>query len=202
MTGGESMASKGKELVLVLGGVRSGKSAFAQSLAHRLARRVTVVATARAEDEEMRLRIEEHRRKRPAHWRTVERPTGIGEAARAEEGRADVIVVDCLTMLVANMMSQTARDWSETEARVRKEVEELLKACEAVSSTVIVVSNEVGMGVVPPYPVGRRYRDLLGWANQHVARAADRVYWMAAGLAIEIKASGVAEAWEGSGGGD
>ena len=202
MIGGERMASKGKELVLVLGGVRSGKSAFAQSLARRLGGRVTVVATARGADEEMRRRIEEHRRKRPAEWRTVEKPIGVGEAVGAEEGRAEVVLLDCLTMLVANAMAQPARDWRESEERVRKEVEELLKACEASSGTVIVVSNEVGMGVVPPYPVGRRYRDLLGWANQRLAGAADRVYWMAAGLAIEIKASGVAEAWEGSGGGD
>jgi len=193
------MGTVAKELALILGGVRSGKSAFAVSLANRAGGRVTFVATARAQDEEMRLRIQEHRRARPPHWRTLETPTRVGEALQAEQSRADVVLLDCVTMLVANLLPQAAEDWSHTQARVEEELEGLLQAFEASSASVIVVSNEVGMGVVPAYELGRQYRDLLGWANQRLARAADRVYWMVAGLPIEVKASGLAEAWEGSG---
>lgn len=183
-----------KKLVLIMGGVRSGKSAFAQELAHRMGRRVTFLATARAQDEEMRRRIEEHRRARPAHWRTIEAPLNAARALREKSDGAEVVLLDCLTFLAANLLldGDETRP-QEVEARMLAEVEGLLSAFDAGTASVIVVSNEVGTGVVPPYPVGRAYRDLLGRANQIIAGAADRVYWMLAGLPVEIKASGLAE---------
>ncbi|HUU54296.1 MAG TPA: bifunctional adenosylcobinamide kinase/adenosylcobinamide-phosphate guanylyltransferase [Armatimonadota bacterium] len=187
-----------KQLCLVLGGVRSGKSAFALSLAERKGERVLFLATAEALDEEMRDRIERHRRDRPDHWRTVEAPAGAGETLRAEAGDADVVLLDCLGFLVANLMGEHTEDAAALEARVETEIDSLLAAYDAGTATLIVVSNEVGMGVVPPYPSGRVFRDALGRANQRLARAADRVYWMVAGMPVEVKASGLAEKWEES----
>jgi len=183
-----------KRLVLILGGVRSGKSAFAQDLARQMGRRVTFLATARADDDEMRRRIEEHRRARPPHWRIIEAPLNAARALREDGDQADVILLDCLTLLVSNLLLDAGEEAyaQEVEARVMGEVEELLPAFHDRSASLIVVSNEVGMGVVPPYPLGRVYRDLLGKANQVLARAADQVYWMLAGLPVEIKAPGLA----------
>ena len=180
-----------KELCFVLGGVRSGKSGFALSLAEQRGERVTFIATAQAGDEEMRERIARHRQSRPGHWRTVEAPTRIGDALSAAAD-AEVVVIDCLGLLVANLMGRAEQEAAEAEALVEEEIAALLAAHRGGGATLIVVSNEVGMGVVPPYPAGREFRDLLGRVNQRVAQAADRVYWMLAGLPIEVKASGMA----------
>jgi adenosylcobinamide kinase/adenosylcobinamide-phosphate guanylyltransferase len=193
---GNRMREVGKKaLILILGGVRGGKSAFAQTLAAEHGGSVTFVATAEARDEEMRLRIEDHRRARPASWRTIEAPLNPA-AALAEAPPAEVTVLDCLTLLVSNLL---LRDESPEAAQqaVDGEVEALLRVFEAGSGSLIMVSNEVGMGVVPPYELGRLYRDLLGWANQRIAQSASEVYWMLAGLPIEVKASGLARNWKG-----
>jgi adenosylcobinamide kinase/adenosylcobinamide-phosphate guanylyltransferase len=193
---GNRMREVGKKaLILILGGVRGGKSAFAQTLAAEHGGSVTFVATAEARDEEMRLRIEDHRRARPASWRTIEAPLNPA-AALAEAPPAEVTVLDCLTLLVSNLL---LRDESPEAAQqaVDGEVEALLRVFEAGSGSLIIVSNEVGMGVVPPYELGRLYRDLLGWANQRIAQSASEVYWMLAGLPIEVKASGLARNWKG-----
>jgi adenosylcobinamide kinase/adenosylcobinamide-phosphate guanylyltransferase len=183
-----------KQLILILGGVRSGKSAFAQALARRAGRQVTFIATARADDEEMRRRIEEHRKARPPHWHTIEAPLGVTQALHEDSNQTEVILLDCLTLLVSNLLLDAGEGacGEEVEARVMAEVEDLLQAFHGRSASLIVVSNEVGTGVVPPYPLGRAYRDLLGKANQELARAANQVYWMLAGLPVEIKASGLA----------
>jgi len=185
-----------KRFWFVLGGARSGKSSFALSLAHRTGGRVVFVATAEGLDDEMRQRIERHRRERPQHWRTLEAPVELGEALRTEAGVADVVLIDCLGLLVANVMGEDTDDAAALEARLDAEVDGLLAAHQAGAATFIVVSNEVGMGVVPAYASGRVFRDLLGRVNQKLARAADRVYWMVAGLAVEVKASGLAANWE------
>ena len=183
-----------RRLCFVLGGARSGKSAFALRLAARAGGRVAVVATAQACDEEMQARIERHRRERPSDWLTIEAPTGVAEAVRHAAEQADVVLVDCVGFLVANLMGHGEEPSAQVEGRVDKEVQDIVAA--AGDTACILVSNEVGTGLVPPYPSGRLFRDLLGRANQALAGAADQVYWMVAGLPVEVKASGLAEHWE------
>jgi len=193
---GASPDSRRKQLCFILGAVRSGKSGFALSLADRTGGQALFVATAEALDEEMRERIERHRRERPEHWRTVEAPVGVGEALLTKTRDADVVLIDCLSLLVANIMGEDTEDAAALEARLDAEIDDLLAAYNDGMATFIVVSNEVGMGVVPAYASGRLFRDALGRANQKLARAADRVYWMVAGLAVEVKKSGLTENWE------
>ena len=178
------------ELVLILGGARSGKSSYAQRLAQELGGdRVLFVATAEAKDEEMRARIDEHRQRRAAGWRTVEAPVQTGKAIAAAPKDARVVLVDCMTLLVSNIMLSLGDepDASEAEAAVIREVDEIIELCVGATAAFVVVSNEVGLGLVPGNPLGRLYRDLLGRANQLLAAGADRVYWMVAGLPVELK---------------
>jgi adenosylcobinamide kinase/adenosylcobinamide-phosphate guanylyltransferase len=179
------------QLILVLGGARSGKSAYAQRLAQELGgERVLFVATAEAGDEDMARRIAQHRLSRPAAWRTLEAPQRLGEAVRTGLGNAAVVLVDCLTLLVSNTILPLGLppDPALAEAAVRAETEALLHVCQASAATFIVVSNEVGLGLVPDTPLGRIYRDLLGQANQTLAADAHAVYLMVAGLAVDMKA--------------
>ena len=180
-------------LILVLGGARSGKSSFAQQLAHELGgERVLFVATAGAGDEEMRRRIEKHRRERPPEWRTLEAQRDVGQAILDHAGEPGVILVDCLTLLVSNLLVDADDPFAaDVEAQVMAEVEGLEACVEQQSGYLIVVSNEVGLGLVPPYPLGRAYRDLLGRANHVLARRADDVYMLVAGIPVRIKGPGM-----------
>ena len=182
-------------LTLLLGGARSGKSRTAERMAKSLGERVLYVATAEAKDEEMRARIEAHRSKRPAIWRTMEVTSSVGSAIQGAlvEGEVDVVLLDCLTMLLSNVMLEGLPD-TEVEkldvtaarARVSAEVDALLISFRSCDVPWIIVSNEVGCGVVPATALGRSYRDLLGWANQRMAEAADSVYLMVAGLPVNV----------------
>lgn len=177
-------------LILVLGGARSGKSAYAQRLARELGGdAVLFVATAAAGDAEMAQRIARHQQSRPPRWRTLECTRHIGAALRAEPGGAAVVVVDCLTLLVSNaMLALDATSVAEVAATaVQGEIKALLQVCRRSDATFIVVSNEVGWGLVPDTPLGRLYRDLLGQANQTLAAQAQTVYLMVAGLAIDVR---------------
>jgi adenosylcobinamide kinase/adenosylcobinamide-phosphate guanylyltransferase len=179
------------ELILVLGGARSGKTSYAQRLAHELGGdKVLFVATAEGRDGEMQERIAAHRRSRPSAWRTLEAPRQAGQAIVQSVDGAAVVLVDCLTLLVSNSIMPLGDepDAGAAEAAVRAEVEQLLAAQRHMDATFIIVSNEVGLGLVPPYPLGRVYRDLLGLANQIIAAQAQRVYWMVAGIGVDIKA--------------
>jgi adenosylcobinamide kinase/adenosylcobinamide-phosphate guanylyltransferase len=176
-------------VTLILGGARSGKSRYAQQLAGELAERVLYVATATAGDEEMAERIARHRAERPSHWRTLEAPVQVGRVLAEAIGDAEVVLLDCLTLLVSNLMMELGEDVKEEvlEGRVEAELEAILAACRARGAALIVVSNEVGMGLVPPYPMGRVYRDVLGKANQWLAARASRVVLMVAGIPVEVK---------------
>jgi len=185
--------------ILIIGGARSGKSRFAQELALKLGGPVLFIATAEAGDEEMRHRIEEHQRARPSAWSTLEITTHIGSQIAQNMGGAKVVIVDCITLLVNNIFSlyshQTDEqiDASLIEKEVTAEINELVECINQDDASFILVTNEVGSGLVPVSKVGRLYRDLLGKANQILAEHADKVYLMVAGLSLEIKSSPLPE---------
>lgn len=172
--------------ILITGGARSGKSQFAQKLAVEAGGRVLFIATAEAKDEDMRLRIEAHRESRPAGWKTLEAPLGIGGIVGQHTGEAEIVVIDCITMLVANIMLQ-GRGEAPAEELVLKEIKALINKMDELETTFILVSNEVGLGLVPDNELGRRYRDCLGRVNQILARHTDEVYLMVAGIPIRLK---------------
>lgn len=182
----------GKQLTLILGGARSGKSSHAERLAAQRGAHVVYVATAQAWDEEMALRIANHRAQRPPHWRTIEAPTQVGAAIAAAEATAgdwEVVLLDCLTLLAGNVILALPEpvEITAAEAALRAEVDALLAAYQTSKASWILVSNEVGLGIVPAYPLGRVYRDALGRANQRLAAAADEVLFMVAGLPMRVK---------------
>ena len=178
------------KLTFILGGARSGKSAHAQRLAEKRGGRVTFLATATAGDDEMRARIVRHRSERPATWETREIPHGIAVALQAAPLQADVVLLDCITLLVNNLFFIDGADEPDESAvslRVNAEIDALLALVESNPAEWIVVSNEVGLGVVPPTPLGRVYRDLLGRANCQLAAHAHQVLWMVAGIPVPIE---------------
>lgn len=175
--------------ILIIGGARSGKSGFAQELALKLGGPVLFVATATAGDEEMRERIEQHRRARPGAWRTLEATTHLGSEIIKRVGKAKVVVVDCITLLVNNVFSRQGEsvDALRVEREVAAEIDGLIACTNRLEARFIMVTNEVGAGLVAPNLVGRLYRDLLGKVNQRLAGASDEVYLMVAGLPVRIK---------------
>ncbi len=168
-----------RSITLVLGGARSGKSRFAQKLAEN-APSVAFIATAKAIDAEMEEKIRRHQQERPQHWRTVEEPVDLAGALDAYAPQFELLLVDCLTIFVANVLElggESAKKW------IARFVETLQNA----EASVVLVSNEVGSGIVPVYPLGRQFRDLLGEVNQGVAAIADTVVLMVAGLPLVLK---------------
>ena len=151
-------------LTLILGGARSGKSSYAQSLAEETGKAVTFLATAQALDQEMSARIQKHRAERPVHWETLEAPLDI--VSHAQQIRSEVVVLDCITLLVNNLMMQFVKDDLVDEMpftqAVQKEVNELIRNIHEQNQDWMLISNEVGLGLVPPYQMGRVYRDVLG----------------------------------------
>ncbi|QBD78848.1 bifunctional adenosylcobinamide kinase/adenosylcobinamide-phosphate guanylyltransferase [Ktedonosporobacter rubrisoli] len=193
----EASAQSAPQLILVLGGARSGKSNFAEQLADRSGSKVAFIATATAGDEEMRDRIARHQAARPQGWQTIEEPLELARAVQQAASIADVIVLDCMTLWLSNWLaSRDGADFDEVpgphEEHRRdagQEIEALLHtfASQEPQKTLIVVSNEVGLGLVPSYALGRLYRDVLGRINQQLAAAASRVYLMVAGLGVDVK---------------
>jgi adenosylcobinamide kinase/adenosylcobinamide-phosphate guanylyltransferase len=178
-------------LTLILGGARSGKSRYAEQLATAIGGDVLFVATAEPNDDEMRHRIAVHRASRPVEWRTLEAASGVGPAIAAARPDPDVVLLDCLTLLANNVFGATANDdeaaRSAGEAALEGEIDALLAVSRGSKARWLLVSNEVGLGLVPPYPLGRAYRDALGRANQRLAAAADDVLFMVAGLPLVVK---------------
>lgn len=177
-----------KSFTLILGGARSGKSTYAQRLAQESGRPVVFVATAVAFDQEMADRIAVHRAERPAGWLTVEAPTGVGKAVLAAYPTG-IVLLDCLTLLANNVILNLPDplDALAVQAALDVEVDGLLEAHAQGQADWLVVSNEVGLGLVPEYPLGRVYRDALGRANQRLASYASRVVFMVAGLPMVVK---------------
>jgi adenosylcobinamide kinase / adenosylcobinamide-phosphate guanylyltransferase len=173
-----------KAITLVLGGVRSGKSRYAQTLAAGVAS-VAFVATARSSDsdEEMRRKIERHRTDRPQDWKTIEEPLDLASVLAEQGPNYRIIVVDCLTLYAANLLQAEHGNLLAVEERLQR----FYAALRSAPCSVALVSNEVGSGIVPPFPEGRTYRDLLGEINQRVATIADTVLLMVAGIPLVLK---------------
>lgn len=172
--------------ILILGGARSGKSRFAQELAETLGKNVLFVATGEPLDEEMKRKIAEHKRNRPPTWKTVEAPYNTVEQIEQHVCDADVVLLDCMTLLVSNLLGNRRRP-KDAEATILSYIEKLANFLNQIEVSWIVVSNEVGMGLVPETKLGRIYRDILGKVNQLLARQAAEVYLMVAGIPVKIK---------------
>jgi adenosylcobinamide kinase/adenosylcobinamide-phosphate guanylyltransferase len=166
-------------VALVGGGSRSGKSRFALEYAERRFARPAFVATAQAFDEEMRARIAKHQAERGPRWTTIEEPLSIGRVLRENAGRFDGFLVDCLTLWLSNVLMTD----EDPEAACERTLAEL-----AAGPPCVLVTNEVGCGIVPENALARRFRDLAGGLNQRAAAAAEEVYWMAFGIPVTIKA--------------
>jgi adenosylcobinamide kinase/adenosylcobinamide-phosphate guanylyltransferase len=170
------------KIYFITGGARSGKSAFAEKLASELAGKRAYLATAQALDPEMAARIEKHRKDRGLAWDTYEEPLAVAELLKKLSGRYDVVLLDCLTLWLSNVIAHTNGD-----DVVSFRSEELVSAIKDFSGGCIIVSNEVGLGIVPDNPLARKFRDFAGILNQRVAQTADEVYFTAAGIPIKIK---------------
>ncbi len=171
-------------LIFITGGARSGKSKLALKLAERTGGKVAFIATAQAGDDEMAERILIHKKSRPKEWTTIEEPIDIPSAI-SKVADHDVAIIDCLTLLLSNLMLED-KSLDET-GRILGKMEDLVKASRSFKGTVIVVSNEVGMGIVPENELARKFRDLAGRANQIIADAADEVYLCVSGIPVKLK---------------
>ncbi len=173
------------QLVLITGGSRSGKSSYAMGLAAQRAGprgRAFFLATAQPIDDEMGSRIAHHRQERPPAFETIEEPLEVCQAVALLDARADVLVIDCLTLWVSNLMAAGRGDDA-----IMAEAGNLAGLLRAAPFDTFVVSDEVGSGLVPMEPLGRRFRDLLGWTNQAIGRAADQILLMVAGYPLRVK---------------
>lgn len=182
---------KGK-LVFVTGGIRSGKSAFAEEVTAQLGTAIAYIATAEALDDEMEHRIKLHRERRPDNWTTVEEPLQVTDKVRALGIEFDVIMLDCLTILLSNMMFAEEQKAGgefkkEFQDAIIEEISSLAKAARESRAHVVIVSNEVGMTLVSDNFLGRQYQELVGRANQIIAGLADEAYLVVAGHPIDLK---------------
>ncbi len=180
------------DLTLLLGGARSGKSRIAEAVAKQH-QNVLYIATAQAFDAEMQERITRHISDRPSHWQTLEANTAVAKALASTNSNATLVLLDCITMLVSNVMLAAIDDFDQpdatrAEAAVTAELDELLALIKVSKFKWILVSNEVGLGLVPENAVGRLYRDILGRVNQHLADTADQSYFLIAGKALPLHA--------------
>ncbi len=180
------------KLIFIVGGARSGKSSFAEQLAASISEDVTYIATAETLDDEMFRRVVIHRFARPQNWRTIEESTYLVNTVKEWGSKTDVLLIDCLTLWLSNLLLDENRlkssiPWAKKESFIINEVKRLAEVTGEVEATVIIVANEVSLGIVPDNRIGRAFRDVAGVANQIIAKAADEVYLTVAGLPIEIK---------------
>ena len=172
-----------REITLIIGGCKSGKSRQALEAANRHADvKKIFIATSVPFDEEMKKRVDRHRLERGNDWTTVEAPVHLADAIKSNCGDGCLIVVDCLTLWINNLLMETQDD-----AVIEKWISELIRTLDRVNCPIYLVSNEVGAGIVPENPLARQFRDLAGNLNQLVASIADRVVWMVAGIAVQVK---------------
>jgi adenosylcobinamide kinase/adenosylcobinamide-phosphate guanylyltransferase len=171
-----------KRIIFITGGARSGKSRFAEELARQFQGSRAYLATAQALDEEMAERISRHQKNRAADWQTLEEPLNAPDRIEAEGNRFDLILLDCLTLWVSNLMMAGRK-----EEEILGEGDRLVQACRRIRGSIMLVGNEVGLGIVPDNAQARMFRDLSGLIQQKVAREADEVYFLVSGIAQRIK---------------
>ena len=172
-----------KKNIFVLGGCRSGKSGYALETAQKFSGDNKVfIATCIPRDDEMKLRVTRHQQERSKHWLTVEAPLHLPQSIVEAGAKADVLLVDCLTLWINNLLME-----NHDSEQILNQFQNLTRAVSSATRPVILVSNEVGTGIVPENKLARLYRDLVGWANQAVAECADQVVWTVAGIPVTIK---------------
>ena len=172
-----------KEIIFVIGGCRSGKSTYAMQTAERVpAEQKIFIATCVPQDDEMKRRVARHQKERSQNWVTVEAPLNLPEAIRQNSRSGDVILVDCLTLWVSNLLMETG-----DESKIEETISQFINAIEKAAGPIVLVSNEVGTGIVPENALARQYRDIIGRVNQDVAKTAGRVIWMVAGIPVTVK---------------
>ena len=183
------MKPEKKRLILITGGARSGKSIFAEKMAQQMGSQIAYIATAQALDKEMKERIHLHRQSRPEHWKTYEVPYQIAPTIAKIESDFQIILIDCLTLFISNLlMKQEEHSYnSQLCEQLLSHVQDTLEEITKCKATVIIVTNEVGAGLVPDNPMGRFFRDVVGKANQLIAASADQVYLLVSGIPVRIK---------------
>lgn len=179
------------KLIFITGGIRSGKSSWAERIVADMGQKVTYIATARVLDEEMGRRVELHRLHRPEGWLTIEEPLKVSQVVSKFSDKSDVIMIDCLTILLSNLMLEAEnggeRVKSELQQDILDEITSLVHTSRDAKAHVVIVSNEVGMSLVSENFLGRQFQDLAGLANQIVAGMADEAYFVVAGYPIDLK---------------
>ncbi len=171
------------EIVFIIGGCRSGKSQHALQTAEKMpGSRKIYIATCVPQDDEMKQRVAKHQKERDRSWATVEEPVHLPVAISERSQEADVILVDCLTLWVSNLLMET-----DDEEKLEQTISQLIDTLEKATCPIVLVSNEVGTGIVPENKLARQYRDIIGLANQAVAETAGRVIWMVAGIPLTVK---------------
>ncbi len=179
-------------LIFIIGGCRSGKSAYALKLAESIKGKRVYLATGEPLDDEMIKRIKKHKKGRGRNWITIEEPINIVDVIKKNK-KCNIILLDCLTLWISNMMCREARVKAATHpqgwvgSRVKKDIIEFITACKKTKASIIIVSNEVGLGIVPDNPLARNFRDIAGYANQSIAKKADEVYFVISGIPMRLK---------------
>ncbi|MFA5523113.1 MAG: bifunctional adenosylcobinamide kinase/adenosylcobinamide-phosphate guanylyltransferase [Tissierellales bacterium] len=184
------------EIIVVTGGARSGKSSLAEEKAKELGNKVVYIATAIAFDDGMKDRISKHKASRPSTWATIERYKKFNELERSQDfNESDLILLDCMTLMVSNNLLESdvdldtcsMKDIEHIEKNILNEVKELLEIVTRNEKKLIIVTNEVGMGLVPSYRLGNIFRDIAGRVNQYLANQAQEVYYTVSGIPLKIK---------------
>lgn len=170
------------KITFILGGARSGKSSYAVELAKSLKNETAFIATCILPDHEMKKRIKEHQTLRPRHWRLIEESRGISSVLQEMRDKYKIILIDCLGLWISNLLSEDL-----TDKKIKAEIAHLIKVILKLNIQIILVSNEVGSGIIPDNLLARRFRDLVGQANQMIAKIADEVILMQSGIPLEIK---------------
>ena len=183
------------KLILITGGARSGKSTFAEEKAKEFGNNVLYVATSKPIDDEMKQRIAKHRAQRPAEWETLEEYKNLDIAIADIISKKDAILIDCVTIMITNLMLDECFDWDgltrqrveEIEQLIQHQIERLISVSKMSELPFVLVTNEIGLGVVPPSTMGRDFRDIAGRMNQILAKVADEVYFCVSGIPMKIK---------------